>query len=252
MEENLYSGWWFPPNISANHGQTLDLMILIIIWVSVIGALGVIGVMLFAVMRYSNDPTRKSQYFLGNFKKQMSIGVALTIFVLGGEFYIMGYLSGNVWHKMRHQAPKNAIEIEVLAEQFSWNVRYPGEDGQFGKTDLALIDEENSFGIEENDPKGVDDIVTRGILHAPVNVPIKIKLRSKDMIHSFFIPELRIKQDALPGQTISVWFQAQKIGNFQLACAELCGLGHTTMKAQFIVESMEEFKAWLAEKSEEP
>ena len=93
--------------------------------------------------------------------------------------------------------------------------------------------------------------MTRGLIHVPVNVPVKVKLRSKDVIHSFFIPVLRIKQDALPGETIDVWFQAKETGEYHLVCAELCGLGHTTMKAGFVVEPLEEFQSWLEEKSEE-
>jgi len=224
MKEDGYSGWWFPPNISANYGQTLDQGTAIITWVTMIGGIVVIGLMLFAVIRYRYRPDRKALYLHGNFKFET------TMLVL---------------------APEDAMEIEVLAEQFAWNIRYPGDDGQFGETDNELVDEENPFGIDEDDSAAEDDVVTRGLIHVPVNVPVKVKLRSKDVIHSFFIPVLRIKQDALPGETIDVWFQAKETGEYHLVCAELCGLGHTTMKAGFVVEPLEEFQSWLEEKSEE-
>ena len=251
MKENGYSSWWFPPNISANYGQTLDLVISIISWVVLAGAVVVIGLMLFAVIRYRYRPERKALHLHGNFKFEATMVVLVSVFVLGGEVFVMGEISGGVWDKIKQQAPENSMEIEVLAEQFAWNIRYPGADGKFGKTDRELIDEENPFGMEEEDSAAEDDIVTRGLIHVPVNLPVKVRLRSKDVIHSFFIPELRIKQDALPGETIDVWFQAKETGEYYLACAELCGLGHTTMKAGFVVEPIEEFQSWLEKKSEE-
>ncbi len=251
MKEDGYSGWWFPPNISANYGQTLDQGTAIITWVTMIGGIVVIGLMLFAVIRYRYRPDRKALYLHGNFKFETTMLVLVTVFTLGGEFFVLGEISEGVWDKIKYQAPEDAMEIEVLAEQFAWNIRYPGDDGQFGETDNELVDEENPFGIDEEDPAAEDDVVTRGLIHVPVNVPVKVKLRSKDVIHSFFIPVLRIKQDALPGETIDVWFQAKETGEYHLVCAELCGLGHTTMKAGFVVEPLEEFQSWLEEKSEE-
>jgi cytochrome c oxidase subunit 2 len=157
--------------------------------------------------------------------------------------------------------PENeALVVHVTAEQFAWNVRYAGPDGVFGKTDITLIDvQTNPLGLDRNDPAAKDDVTTLNQLYLPANRPIIVKLRSKDVIHSFGVPEFRVKQDAIPGLTIPIWFvptvtteeMRSRTGNaefqYEIACAQLCGLGHYRMRGFVNVLSTDEFQKWMAD-----
>jgi cytochrome c oxidase subunit 2 len=138
--------------------------------------------------------------------------------------------------------------VEVTGEQFTWNVRYPGPDGVFGRTAPTLISQENAIGLDPADVAAADDIQDLALIHVPVNRAVLIKLRSKDVLHSFYLPNHRIKQDAVPGMTIDVWFTPTREGEFELACAELCGFGHYQMRGFLNVVSESEFEQWLADK----
>jgi cytochrome c oxidase subunit 2 len=145
-------------------------------------------------------------------------------------------------------APTNATIIQVTGEQFAWNFHYPGPDGQFGRTDNKLITGTNPIGLDKDDPAAKDDVLSIGVMHAPVGKPVRVRLRSKDVIHSFFLPNFRMKQDAVPGMGIEVWFTPTQAGQYEIACAELCGLGHYRMKGALTIdESQDAFNKWLAE-----
>jgi cytochrome c oxidase subunit 2 len=135
-------------------------------------------------------------------------------------------MSVSTWAKVKRQAPDSDFELQVAAKQFNWDVVYPGADGKFGTDDDVKFD---------ND------------LHVPVNKVVRVHLSSKDVIHSFFLPNLRLKQDAVPGRTILVWFEATKPGKYELPCAELCGFGHSGMKGWLYVHTPEEYKKWAEE-----
>jgi cytochrome c oxidase subunit II len=140
------------------------------------------------------------------------------------------------------------LEIRVVAEQFAWNIHYPGRDGVFGRTAPNLVTASNPVGLDKLDPKGKDDIITINQMHVPVNKDVITYLSSKDVIHCFAIPVMRVKQDTVPGQKMAISFKAVHKGQFEIACAQLCGLGHYRMKGFFVVEGKDEFDAWLAEK----
>ena len=157
-----------------------------------------------------------------------------------------------------------SLVVEVTGEQFAWNIHYAGPDGKFGRTDIKLLDlQSNPLGVDRDDPNGKDDVTTLNQLYLPVNKPIVVKLRSKDVIHSFGVPEFRVKQDAIPGLTIPIWFvptittadMRTRLSNtefdYEIACAQLCGLGHAKMRGFVTVVSAEEFQKWLDEKSKE-
>src|SRR6185295_19837350 len=157
-----------------------------------------------------------------------------------------------------------AVVVRVVGEQFAWNVHYPGPDGKFGKTDLKLLDlQSNPLAIDRDDPAAKDDVTTLNQLYLPVNKPIIVRLRSKDVIHSFGVPEFRVKQDAVPGLTIPIWFvpnvttaeMRTRMGNaefqYEIACAQLCGLGHAKMRGFVTVVAADEFQKWLDEKIKE-
>jgi cytochrome c oxidase subunit 2 len=156
-------------------------------------------------------------------------------------------------------AEKDATVVRVIAQQFAWNVHYPGPDGKFGKTDVTLVDEaSNPIGLDRSDPVAKDDVTTVNQLHVPVNKPVIVQLSSKDVIHSFGVPEFRVKQDAIPGLRIPLWWtptvtteeMRKKAGHaedwtYEIACAQLCGIGHATMRGFVTVETPEAFQAWF-------
>jgi cytochrome c oxidase subunit 2 len=151
-----------------------------------------------------------------------------------------------------------ALIVQVTGEQFAWNFHYAGNDGAFGRTDISLLDlQSNPLGLDRSDPAGMDDITTVNQLYLPVNRPIIVRLRSKDVIHSFGVPEFRVKQDAVPGLTIPIWFipnvttaeMRTRTGDpefqYEIACAQLCGLGHYRMRGFVTVQTAEEFQKWM-------
>jgi cytochrome c oxidase subunit 2 len=157
-----------------------------------------------------------------------------------------------------------ALVVEVTGEQFAWNIHYAGPDGKFGRTDIKLLDlQSNPLGLDRDDPAAKDDVTTLNQLYLPVNKPIIVKLRSKDVIHSFGVPEFRVKQDAIPGLTIPIWFvpnvttaemrtrMANSEFQYEIACAQLCGLGHAKMRGFVTIVTGEEFQKWLDEKVKE-
>jgi len=160
-------------------------------------------------------------------------------------------------------AESDALVVQVTAEQFAWNFHYAGPDKIFGRRDIKLIDaQENPLGIDRSDPAAKDDITTLNQLYLPVNTPILVRLRSKDMIHSFGVPEFRVKQDAIPGLTIPTWFipnvttaeMRRRLGKddfqYEIACAQLCGLGHYRMRGYVTVLGADEFQKWIQDEEE--
>jgi len=161
----------------------------------------------------------------------------MTILVLGAL---------RLWAHIYSPPPDDALLVEVTGQQFAWNIRYPGQDGVFGRTDPRLITVDNPLGIDDRDPHSADDILLVNQLYLPVGRPVRVRIRSKDVIHSFFLPNFRVKQDAVPGMNIDIWFTPTRPGMYELACAEHCGLGHYRMRGFVIVQTPEEFAETLA------
>jgi cytochrome c oxidase subunit 2 len=157
-----------------------------------------------------------------------------------------------LWGKRVNQFPedKDATIVHAIGQQFGWNFHLPGPDGQFGKRDIAFLSNSNPLGLDPGDPAGKDDIVTLGELHVPVDRPVIIELSSKDVIHNFCLPHMRMAQDAIPGQLIPMWFKPIKKGNYEVVCGQLCGLGHYSMKGMLVVDDPPEYQAWLKERAE--
>ena len=182
--------------------------------------------------------------------------------VLVVEMILLFAFSIPLWAaRVDHIPPqREALLVQVTGEQFAWNVHYAGEDGVFGRTDIKLLDlQSNPLGLDRTDPAAKDDVTTLNQLYLPVNKPVIVRLRSKDVIHSFGVPEFRVKQDAIPGLTIPIWFipnvttaeMRTRLGNaefqYEIACAQLCGLGHARMRGFVTVQTAEEFQKWFAE-----
>jgi cytochrome c oxidase subunit II len=235
--------YWFP-TLASEHGGSIDSLFMAVLVVSGVAFVLVQGALGFFVARYGESGRERAAYWHDNPKAEaillISTAVILTVLVFWGQ---------RVWASIYFSdIPEDATVIEVTGEQFTWNFHYAGADGQFGRKDIKLITSTNNIGLDRDDPLAKDDVVSLSIMHVPVGKPVRVRLFSKDVIHSFFLPNLRVKQDAVPGMRIELWFTPTKAGEYEIACAELCGLGHYRMKAALTVdESQEKFNEWLAE-----
>jgi cytochrome c oxidase subunit 2 len=232
--------FWFPP-LASVHGADIDSVFMTVLVVTGIAFIVVQGLLGYFVARYGSRGTERAAYWHDNPKAEafllITTAVILTILVFMGQ---------RVWASIYFtDVPQNALTIQVTGEQFQWSFHYAGPDGTFGRTDNSLISSTNNIGLDKDDPAAKDDVFSLGVMHLPVNRPIRVRLRSKDVIHSFFLPNLRVKQDAVPGMSIEIWFTPTKTGDFEVACAELCGLGHYRMKAALTIESEQEFNKWV-------
>lgn len=219
--------WAMPPNLSL-HGVAIDRLFWIIVVITGIAFLLVEAGILWFAFKYRRREGRRAFYTHGSKKLEV-----LWTAVPAVTMVVLGIYSGGIWAeiKARDAPPEDALELGVAAKQFEWNVTYPGADGTLGTE---------------------DDFTLRNQLHVPSGEPVVVQLTSEDVIHSFFIPELRVKQDAMPGMTIPVWFQATEPGEMEIGCAELCGLGHYRMRASVTVHEPGAFRAWMAEQGGGP
>ena len=238
-----YYGWGLPFNASA-HGADIDRLIYIVHLLMFVLFIGWFSFLIYTLFRFRSRPGHKATYKENHFKTPTYLEIGLAIF----ELLLLFGFSYPVLHKMRNEmpSPDKAFNIHIVAEQFAWNIHYPGADGVFGKSNPDLISSQNPLGLDKEDPNAKDDITTINQLHVPLNQPVLIKLTSKDVIHSFFLPVMRVKQDAIPGVIMPVWFEAIKPGKFEIACAQLCGLGHYRMKGYFTIETPEAMQTWMS------
>lgn len=237
---------WLPP-LASEHGAGIDRM-LHYLFVTV-GALFLVGhAALGAVIWRFSKSRRTSRDTPKGAELRWALGLALLVTVIAeGGVLVLGL---PVWDQFYVKAaPSDAVEVEVTAEQFGWNVRYPGADGRFGRSDWHLYPD-NAVGLVREDPDAKDDVVTLGVMYLPANRAAHIRLRSKDVLHSFYLPNFRVKQDAVPGMTIDFWFVPTQTGTFEIACAELCGFAHYNMRGVLYVVPEQEFRDWL--KNEPP
>src|SRR5688572_25718465 len=254
--------WLGLPALAATHGAQIDSMIGWIHVFMLVLFVGWGGFFVYWLVRFrkSRNPVADYTGVTSPASKYAEIGVAVI------EAVILVGFSIPLWAARVDGAPpeSEALVVQVTGEQFAWNVHYAGPDGKFGRTDVKLLDlQSNPLGLDRDDPAGVDDITTLNQLYLPVNRPIIVKLRSKDVIHSFGVPELRVKQDAIPGLTIPIWFvptvttaeMRAKMGKpefqYEIACAQLCGIGHARMRGFVTVQTAEEFQTWFDTTSKE-
>ena len=216
--------WMLPESIST-FGPDVDRLYYMILWVT--GAIFVVteALLIYFVIKYRHREGRKAEYIHGSTKAEIVWTVTPFIIVLALAFYSRG-----VWNTMKNPAsvPAGALEYIVEARQFEWNVIYAGPDGALGTG---------------------DDITTLNAMHVPVDQPVNITLTADDVLHSFFLPDLRVKQDAVPGMEITVWFEATETGTYPIGCAELCGTGHTTMGGILTVHAAGDFDTWVQSQS---
>mgnify|MGYP001213522891 CR=1 FL=1 len=233
------------PELASRHGAGIDAMLNYLLLT--VGLIFVVGYCLLAWLIWhgsrrhaisSRLSTRRAELTLSG---MLGLGVAL---VAEGGVLAIGM---PVWAEYFGSPPSaDVLTLDVTAQQFMWNVRYPGPDGVFGRTDLTLIDDAtNPVGVDRSDTASKDDLFFQNEFTVPVNRPVKVRLHARDVIHSFFLPHFRVKQDAVPGMTPEVVFVPTRTGSYELLCAELCGLAHYRMRATFTVVSSDEFEEWL-------
>jgi cytochrome c oxidase subunit 2 len=173
---------------------------------------------------------------------------ATEVAVVGAEVILLVGFALPMWFERAADPALRGSEatvVRIVAEQFAWNVHYPGEDGEFGVTSAALVSGTNPLGLDRSSMHAADDVVVVNQLHVPVDRPVVAQLSSKDVVHSLGIPAMRVKQDAIPGSRTTVWFTPTVVGQFEIACSQLCGLAHFRMRAIVTVESLEAFRAFL-------
>lgn len=238
-----------PPNASSL-GAELDHGMSIIHWLMLVLFVGWTFFFIYTLVRFRQSRNPEADY--AGAKSRMPFYLAFGVAVI--EMLILAIFDVPFWIKRVDAFPAEpeATVVRVVAEQFAWNIHYPGPDGVFGRTDLKLLDKEtNPLGLDRSDPYAKDDITTINQMHLPVNKPVIVYLTSKDVIHSFFLPVMRVKQDAIPGMEIPLWFKPIDTVNAQIACAQLCGIGHYRMRGYLTVETPEEYAAWMQEQLSE-
>jgi len=256
VENLMTTNWLGLPLLASANGQQIDSLIA---WIHVFMFVLFIGwgaFFLYVLFRFSAKRHPKADY--GGVKSHASSYLEGAVLVV--EMVLLFAFSIPLWAARVDRLPSEseALVVQVTGEQFAWNVRYAGPDGKFGKTDIKFLDlQSNPLGVDRSDPDAKDDVTTVNQLFLQANRPIIVKLRSKDVIHSFNVPEMRVKQDAIPGLTIPIWFtptvttaeMRQRTGNndfqYEIACAQLCGLGHYRMRAFVTVLPPDEFQKWL-------
>ena len=236
---HFWSPWWWTP-VASNWGN-IDDTIILSFWVTGAVFVAVCLFMAYCVWVYRYRPDRKAEYKPEDKKLEFRLTwlTALGVAALLAPGLV-------VWNKFI-TVPENAMKIEVVAYQWGWNYRLPGTDGVLGKTSVGLISDDNPYGLDSNDPNSKDDIIVMDAdLHLKINQPVKIELRSLDVLHNFYVPQFRAKMDTLPGLITYYWFTPEKKGDYEILCAEYCGTGHYAMRGRVLVDEEKDYLNWLA------
>lgn len=230
---------WRATPIASNWGFIDDTMALTF-WVTGVGFVAVVLFMAYCLYRFRHEPGRRAAYEPENTRLEMWLGIVTTVAVIA--LLAPGLL---VWGQFI-TVPPEATDVEAVGVQWNWSFRLPGADGKLGTSDVRLVEGSNSLGVNPADPKGADDlIITNGELHLPVNKPVKVLLRSLDVLHDFYVPQIRAKMDLVPGLVSYLWFTPTKIGEYEILCAAYCGTGHPQMRGRLIVDDEAAYAKWL-------
>jgi cytochrome c oxidase subunit 2 len=239
---HFLSPWWWTP--IASNWAYIDHTIIITFWITGVVFVAVVGFMAYCVWRFRHKEGQKAHYEPENNKLEswLTIGTAIGVAAMlaPGLF---------VWHQFV-TVPAEATDVEIMGQQWRWSYRLPGKDGKLGTTSARNVSAENPLGINPDDPNGKDDVVIEnGDLHLPIGKPIKVLLRSIDVLHDFYVPEFRAKMDMVPGSVTYFWLTPTRTGTFEVLCAELCGLAHAQMRSTVIVQEERDYHAWLEKQS---
>ncbi len=237
---HIWSPWWWTP-IASNWGF-VDTTINITFWITGAVFVAVILFTAYCVWRYQHREGNRAEYEPEDVKLEWwltgltTLGVAALLapgLVVWGQFVTV---------------PDEATELEAIGQQWTWTFRLPGEDGVLGTVDPRIIDGDNPFGLDPDDPNGQDDILIEDTeVHLPLGRPVKMLLRSLDVLHDFYVPQFRAKMDIVPGMVTYFWLTPTRTGSFDILCFELCGVGHYAMRGTVVVEEESAYEAWLQE-----
>jgi cytochrome c oxidase subunit II len=235
---HIWSPWWWTP--IASNWSYIDDTIILTFWITGVVFAAIILFVAYCVIRFRHKEGRRAAYEPENKKLEWWLtgltAVGVVAMLTPGLF---------VW-KQFVTVPDDATNVEVVGQQWQWAYRLPGKDGRLGTSDTRNVDIDNPLGLNRNDAAGQDDLVIQGgELHLPIGKPVKMLLRSVDVLHDFYVPEFRAKMDMVPGQVTYFWITPTRTGTFDVLCAELCGVGHSAMRGSVIVEQEVDYQAWL-------
>lgn len=239
---HMFSPWWWTP--IASNWHYIDHTIIITFWITGAIFVAVVGFMAYCVFRFRHKEgeERRAAYEPENKRLEgwLTVGTAVGIVAMLAPGLI-------VWHQFV-TVPAEASEIEVMGQQWRWSYRLPGKDGKLGTADVQKISADNPLGLNPDDPNGQDDVVIdSGDLHLQTGKPVKVLLRSIDVLHNFYVAEFRAKMDMIPGSVTYFWFTPTTTGTYDVLCAELCGVAHAQMRGKVVVEDEVAYQAWLRE-----
>jgi cytochrome c oxidase subunit 2 len=239
---HLFSPWWWTP--IASNWAYIDSTIIITFWITGAVFVAIVLFTAYCVYRFRYQPGRQAHYEPESKRLELWLtiitGVGVAAMLTPGLF---------VWRQFI-TVPQDATDVEVIGQQWQWSFRLPGPDGKLGTSDTRLISPDNPLGLSQEDPNAKDDVVIEGgELHLPIGKPIKALLRSVDVIHDFYVPEMRAKMDLVPGQVSYIWFTPTRTGTFEILCAELCGVGHPQMRGTVVVQAQSDYQAWLQDQA---
>jgi cytochrome c oxidase subunit 2 len=235
---HLLSPWWFTP--IASNWRYIDDTIIITFWITGVVFTAIVLFMAYCVFRFRHQEGTRAAYRPENKKLEwwLAIGTAVGVAAMltPGLF---------VWSQFV-TVPEGASELEVVGQQWLWTFRLPGKDGRLGTSDTRNVSSDNPLGLNPSDPNGQDDVVIEGgELHLPLGKPVKVLLRSIDVVHDFYVPEFRAKMDLMPGLVTYFWITPIRTGTFEILCAGFCGVGHPQMRGSVVVEEESDYQTWL-------
>lgn len=238
----------YMPLPASAHAEQLDRLNAMVHWLMLFLFVGWGLFFIYALMRFRKSRNPRASYD----GAQTHISTYSEALVAIIEVVLLVVFSIPAWYHYSSPpaAESHPLEIRLVAEQFAWNLQYPGADGVFGKTRSELVTASNPMGLDPADPAGKDDVITLNQLHVELNRPVIIRLTSKDVIHSINLPVMRVKQDAIPGMEVPVHFTPIRTNGdsrWEIACAQLCGLGHYRMRGQLTVDTKADFEKWMRE-----
>jgi cytochrome c oxidase subunit 2 len=240
--------WLGLPVAASAHAGDVDRILALVHWLMVVLFVGwgAFFVFVLAAFRRGRQPRAAYAGVRGRWSTWIEGGV------LAAEIALLAFFSIPFWRANLDALPADQHDstvVRVIAEQFAWNVQYPGPDGQFGRTDPSLVSPDNPIGLDRMDPAGRDDLTTINRLNVPVGKPVIVYLSSKDVVHSFGLPQMRVKQDAIPGIVQPVYFTPSQTGQWDIACSQLCGLAHFRMRGIYQVQTQAAYEAFLKEEA---
>jgi len=237
---HFLSPWWWTP--IASNWQYIDTTLIITFWITGAVFVAVVGFMAYCVWRFRHKDGQRAHYEPENNRLESWLTIVTAVGV--AAMLAPGLV---VWHQFV-TVPKEATDVEIVGQQWRWAYRLPGKDGKLGTTNPRFISDQNPLGINPDDPNGKDDVVIDGgDLHVQIGKPIKVLLRSIDVLHDFYVPEFRAKMDMIPGSETYFWITPTRTGTFEVLCAELCGIAHSQMRGTVIVDEASKYHAWLAQ-----